>query len=895
MNNTIKYFMIIIGVFLLVGLGTLSATDLAKSDTSLTNSADTVKANIINKDTKNVDKTLDTSLNFNQKENRINGKTIKKSNSTDKVKTASKTYSVTNFNQLNSYLTSNSYDTVTLNINSNINLLGNTTVDSKIKTLTINGNGKTINGQNMYQFLTCRNDVRINNLNIISCSGDYGVAIINYGKLSITNSRINNNNAERGGVIINLGTLIITNSTLNNNNGSIYNRDNLTITNCTLNNNNNYHGGAIQNDGELIVTNSILNNNIATLHGGAINNEAGNVTVTNCTLTGNRASTGGAIYNYFLNGNYGKILIINSTLNNNHGHDGGAVYNGGDGNLTITKCRLNNNNANQSGGAIDNSAYLTITNTTLNNNNVKEHGGAIDNWHGYLTITNTTLNNNSATEYGGAINNWNANLTIYNGTLNNNKVTGKEYNYGSGTISNICGNVTITNCTLNNNNVSNYGGALYNIDGSNLTITNSTLNNNNATNGGALYNNNANMIVKSNKFFNNNATIGPAISSYRNHNLGPYKTEYNTKVIIEENTFRKNKANSTGKAIMVSGATSFKNNNFDDGKKAVKIILSPIKGIICENITLKAMIIDENGKKVNDGNLAFKLNGKTLRKDGRFDSTASAMKFSIKNGTVSYTLKADLYLRNAKYIEASYSGTSIYTEMTSSSVTAQIQKRYAQLTVTTTPTRAKQYETITFTIKAKDTTKNGKNNTLISTNTKVMLKINGVTLKDKNGKTLYLALDKNAQATYKYIIPAGTGGITNNKQARNYTVTAIFVGDNYYTNARNTTNFQVERSNTTVTITQVKVTNNTYLTLKATLKDYKGNNLIGKNHLTIKINGKSFTVNGEVPYWTVNNGIVDLDWLIMDPKITIKRIMLVTGERQAYTEGRAETTNILKA
>ena len=272
------------------------------------------------------------------------------------------------------------------------------------------------------------------------------------------------------------------------------------------------------------------------------------------------------------------------------------------------------------------------------------------------------------------------------------------------------------------------------------------------------------------------------------------------------------------------------------------------------------------------------------------------MKFNVKNGLVTYTIKADMYLRSAKILTASYSGTNNYAESTSNTVTAQIQKRYAIVTVTSTPSYAKQYETLTFTIKAKDTTKNGKNNTLIYTNTKVTIKVNGVTLKDSNGKVLYMTLDKNAQATYKYTIPQGTGGITKNKTARNYTVTAIFSGENYYPGVKDTTHFQVQRSATYVNITQARVTRNNILSVKATLKDYKGNNLIGTNKVTIKINGKSYIdpKNGKPKYWSVKNGVINLTSIQVDPKTTIKRVMIVTGERQAYLEGRKETNKIIR-
>ena len=175
-----------------------------------------------------------------------------------------------------------------------------------------------------------------------------------------------------------------------------------------------------------------------------------------------------------------------------------------------------------------------------------------------------------------------------------------------------------------------------------------------------------------------------------------------------------------------------------------------------------------------------------------------------------------------------------------------------------------------------------------------MLKVNGVTLKDTKGKTLYLTLDKNSQTTYKYTIPSGTGGITNSKTVRNYKVEAILVSDNYYPGSRNTTSFQVERSPTTIQITQVQVNKNNILNVKTTLKDYRSNNLIGTNKVTIKINGKSYTKNNKPVYWSIKNEIVNLTGIQIDPKTTIKRVLIVTGERQAYLEARTETNTITK-
>ena len=178
----------------------------------------------------------------------------------------------------------------------------------------------------------------------------------------------------------------------------------------------------------------------------------------------------------------------------------------------------------------------------------------------------------------------------------------------------------------------------------------------------------------------------------------------------------------------------------------------------------------------------------------------------------------------------------------------------------------------------------------------MIFKVNGVTLKDAKGRNIYVPLAKDGTATINYTIPQGMGGITNNKTIRNYPVTAIFSSDNYYPDIKNETYFQVERSNTTIDIKSVTVTKDNQLSVKATLKDYKNNNLIGTNKVTIKINGKSYVdpSTGQPKYWSVKDGVVDLSGIEVDAKTTIKRVMIVTGERQAYLEGRNETTNIIR-
>ena len=137
-------------------------------------------------------------------------------------------------------------------------------------------------------------------------------------------------------------------------------------------------------------------------------------------------------------------------------------------------------------------------------------------------------------------------------------------------------------------------------------------------------------------------------------------------------------------------------------------------------------------------------------------------------------------------------------------------------------------------------------------------------------------------------------GTNQQKQERNYTITAVFDGDNYYPGTKNTTNFQVEQSPTTIDIQNITVNKNNQLNIKATLKDYKGQNLIGTNKILIKINGRSYPVDQKAQYWMIQNGEINLKNIQVNPNITIKRVMIVTGERQAYLGAKNETSKIIK-
>jgi len=747
----------------------------------------------------------------------------------------------------------------------------------------------------------------VNNISITNStfSNNHGGAIYNneYGKGIIYTSTFNNNTANIGGAIQNMGDLTIDNSVFNNNTadngGAIYNHEygTLTIYNSTFNNNTADYGGAINNNGTLTIYNSTFNNNAE--NGGAIyNDEYGTLAIYNSTFNNNTADYGGAIYNY------GTLTIYNSTFNNNTAENGGAINNNGYGTLTIYNSTFNNNTSDFGGAIFNGYGTLTIYNSTFNNN-AGSSGGAICNG-GISTIYNSTFNNNTSTVSGGAIDNYET-LTIYNSTFNNNK---NKADYYGGAINNgYGGKLTIYNSTFNNNAGSS-GGAIDNHG--TLTIHNSTFNNNTAENGGAINNfagNNTKII--NNNFINNSAKDGAAI--YINYD--------SANVTIKNNTFTTNKANATGKAIIDYGTntiiknntgddtsidsstiyitgvnTLISNNIFDDGRIKTKTTVSTAKGIIGEKLTLKATVVDANNNKVNEGILIFKLNGITIKDNGKLTGSDNPLKVYVKDGVASTTVTADLNMRYAQNLTAVYSGSSTYNASRSNNAKAQISQRNASIIVNSNVKTIKQGQTLTITARVYDTTGGKPSTSLIPYEDEfVYFKVNGITLKDSKGNMQKVKL-VNGTATIKYTIPLGLSGVTDGKtfNVKNHTILAGYYNKNYQAEVRNTSTFQVERSNITINIANATVNNKTHkLSLTATIKDYLGNKVLGPNKCVVKVNGVTLKNGTQLIYYYAKDGILGLKDVTIPAYNNYKSIEIVTQDRLSYKSQRY-TTNVIR-
>ena len=357
-------------------------------------------------------------------------------------------------------------------------------------------------------------------------------------------------------------------------------------------------------------------------------------------------------------------------------------------------------------------------------------------------------------------------------------------------------------------------------------------------------------------------------------------------------TYKVNSLNNTVEVVYLGNNThdaSYDITLFTANKLKTTVTVYPASGIIGENITLIAKITDEYGNLVNGGNLVFKLNGKTLREDGSFNSTANPLKLKVENGFVRYNLHLDMYLRNIKNVTASYSGSYIYESARAQEATVIVGKRMTQLNVTTSTTTVKQNTNITFTVKIADITPNAENRTI---NTgRVIFKINGKTIKDDDGNIVFSDIINNT-ATYTYHIPQGMASVDKNNTLRNYTVEAVYA-DKIYQETKNTTVFHVEKSDISIDINNVSISK-TDKTMNVTAKilDYQGNFIVGTNKICLKVNGVTLKdENNQTIYYTINNGVIDLKNIIIPVK-NVNNITIVTGDRQAYNSG-CNTTDVI--
>uniref|UniRef100_UPI00195091AE DUF4347 domain-containing protein n=1 Tax=Spirulina sp. CCY15215 TaxID=2767591 RepID=UPI00195091AE len=401
--------------------------------------------------------------------------------------------------------------TVTFNLTGTITLAS--TISWTHTGVTIDGNGSTVQGNNMFQIFNSAavtETTTIQNLTISrgSAAGSGG-GLYAKSNITLTNSTVSGNSASDSG-----GGLYAKNS-------------NITLINSTVSGNSagNSGGGLRADNGNITSTNSIVSGNRASLNSGGLN--ANNITLTNSTVSSNSAGNDGGgmradnditLTNSTIafnvadadndsSGDGGglfasnNITLVGSTVSGNSGGVNGGGMRASNGNITLTNSTVIGNSASNNSGGLNANNNITLTSSIVSGNSAGNDGGGMR--ASNITLTNSTVSGNSANASGGG-------LYADNITLTNSTVSGNSAGYNSGGL-NANNNIALTNSTVSGNSAGNDGGGMR---ANNITLTNSTIafnvadaNNNGNGNGGGLFAN-SNTSTIENSIIAQNSDLG---------------------------------------------------------------------------------------------------------------------------------------------------------------------------------------------------------------------------------------------------------------------------------------------------------------------------------------------------------------------------------------------------
>ena len=306
-------------------------------------------------------------------------------------------------------------------------------------------------------------------------------------------------------------------------------------------------------------------------------------------------------------------------------------------------------------------------------------------------------------------------------------------------------------------------------------------------------------------------------------------------------------------------------------KLPTTITVNKQTGYIGENLTLTAQVTDAQGNPITGGRVIFKLNGITLKYEDNETIYAD-----VTNGiaTTSYYIPTSYQAKTYK-LEAVYTGSNTYNSSRSNTPLVNLKQRQAQLTINTN-TSVKVDQTLNIQVNITD-----KRDPTRTVNGYIILKIDGLTLKDTNGDTIQIKITNN-QASYNYTIG-------HQYSARKHTITAVLINDTYVRSQANQT-FNVTQTTANIQLNTPRLNNNR-VQLTGQITDEAGHTLTGQNTALVKLNGQTLkTSNGNPQYYTIQDGNIDITLPEMTYKHDTYQIEVVTGQRNAFTGARNNTT-----
>ncbi|AGN16734.1 Ig-like domain-containing protein [Methanobrevibacter sp. AbM4] len=419
MQTKNKVFSIII-LLIILGLciNTISATD----DTSGTVSDNTTMSIDSNSSIQNSNVTNQVTYNSSSNSKQLLAATANESNVNKEDSS-----DAGSFTDLNT-LISNGGNYITLNKDYIYNPTTDTHYKNGItisKSITINGNGYTINGLNQAEAF----NIKSNNVTFINCtfintnSTNYGGAIYSNksNNTKIINCNFINSTGKSGGGVF------------------LFGGNDCYIDNCTFINTSSDSGGAIY----WYSANGNISNcrfiNVTGFDGGAIFwNNGKDTKILNCTFENTHANDyGGAIFLFGVSSMSYFEMNNSNFINTSSDVQGGAIFWYGP-NGTIRNCNFINDSSVENGGAI---TCVICENGTIDNCSIvncsSAAGSAIYQGNNYLIIKNSIILDNRANSTDLTINSSNSNIIItlygldnlYNGIYINGTVNATNLTY----------------------------------------------------------------------------------------------------------------------------------------------------------------------------------------------------------------------------------------------------------------------------------------------------------------------------------------------------------------------------------------------------------------------------------------------------------------------------------
>lgn len=295
---------------------------------------------------------------------------------------------------------------------------------------------------------------------------------------------------------------------------------------------------------------------------------------------------------------------------------------------------------------------------------------------------------------------------------------------------------------------------------------------------------------------------------------GEFKITYKTKIAGENNIF----------AIYDGNYTYIKSsdtNTFNVKKLKSMITVTATNTSYNQKSTITGKLLDQNSKAITKGTVTLHVNNDsfevTTDKNGEFKLNYKAKLLGENHVTV-------FFENNENYIDCS--------NKTSFTVT----KTNTKISVKSTNTTEGKNTTITG--KLKDMNNN-------------LIKNAEVNIYWDAKKIASVKTDKNGRYSYSY---------TATKNGK-YNITASFAGNEYYNPSKAVTQIKVKatvKTRTKIKVKSITAKDSSKVTLKATVKDIKGN-LLNNGKVVFKINFKTVKdKKGNVCYVNVKNGVAKL-------------------------------------